>query len=359
MVIIKPILRKVSWLYSLNTRYKSAIVKRLYTKTVSQYAKKKSIKSFQELLSKNQIEVLQNVATKRPLRIFFLGTDEQQDRSGMLQALAKISELSYFTQEDGSYGQNAPLLSPFARKQTNTERLWSLISKQAEDGSAPDILLAQTWACLVEPSIFSRIREDFGTFIINISMDDRHQYWGKKFDSDLGGTFPLIPHIDLSLTAAPECVDWYMKEGCPSLFFPEASDPEIFHPMAELPKIHDVSFVGGCYGIRKKIVDALRLAGISVSAYGSGWENGRISTEDVPKLFAQSKIILGIGSIGHCTDFYALKMRDFDAPISGSFYLTHNNSDLLQLFDIDKEIVTYQTIDECVEKALYYLKNEN
>lgn len=353
----KSALKKIDWLYGLNARYKSAAVKREYRATTARYAKLPQSRPFQELLDVRLMETRRLTPINKPLHIFFLGTDEQQDRSGILQALAKMSELTYFTRLDGSYGQNDPL-PPLLRKHANTERLWELVKEQAELGKAPDILIAQTWACIIEPEIFSRIRQTYGTFIINISMDDRHQYWGTKVKGEWGGTFPLISHIDLALTAAPECADWYMKEGCPALFFPEASDSEIFHPMPELPKIHDVCFVGGRYGIREQIVDALRKADIRVSAFGSGWEGGRIGTDSVPKLFAQSKVILGIGTIGHCSDFYALKMRDFDAPMSGSFYLTHDNPDLNQAYHVGREIMTYRDIPDCVAKVLYYLDHD-
>lgn len=354
---LKSKLKAFGWLYGLNARYKAAAVKREYSTTTARYARMPEPRSFQELLGKHIAGKVRSAEIGRSLRIFFLGTDEQQDRSGTLQALARISDLTYFTRADGSYGQNDPL-PPLLRKRANTERLWALVKELADQGKPPDLLIAQTWACLIEPEIFSRIRQEYGTFIINISMDDRHQYWGEKINGAWGGTFPLIPHIDLALTAAPECADWYMKEGCPALFFPEASDPEIFHPMPELPKIHDICFVGGRYGIRELIVDALRKAGIRVSAFGSGWEGGRIDTESVPKLFAQSRIILGVGTIGHCSDFYALKMRDFDAPMSGSFYLTHDNPDLRMLFAVGKEMATYHSIENCVAKAHYYLAND-
>ena len=186
-------------------------------------------------------------------------------------------------------------------------------------------------------------------------MDDRHQYWGRKVNGKWDGTFPLIPHLDLTLTAAPEAVDWYRKEGGAALFFPEASDPEIFHPMPDLPKVHDVSFVGSRYGIREKIVSELRGAGIQVAAYGNGWENGRIANEDVPRLFAQSRIVLGVSAIGHCPDFVGLKLRDFDAPMSGSCYLTQHNDDLLGLYNIGHEIETYHSVKGCVERAHYLL----
>lgn len=350
-------LKEFGWLNGLNARYKSALVKREYRATVAHYSGLPQPRLFQELLCEHMAGKKQVFQIGRPLRIFFLGTDEQQDRSGILQALARISELTCFTRVDGSYGQN-DTASPLLRKRANTDRLWGLVKELADQDKAPDILIAQTWACLIEPEIFSRIRQAYGTLIINIAMDDRHQYWGDKVKGEWGGTFPLIPHIDLALTAAPECVDWYMKEGCPALFFPEASDPEIFHPMPELPKIHDVCFVGGRYGIREQIVEALRNTGIRVSAFGSGWEGGRIDTESVPALFAQSRIILGVGTIGHCTDFYALKMRDFDATMSGSFYLTHDNPDLRKLFEVGEEVATYHSIEDCVEKARYYLNHD-
>ena len=51
-------------------------------------------------------------------------------------------------------------------------------------------------------------------------------------------------------------------------------------------------------------------------------------------------------------------MRDFDGPMSGSFYITHDNPDLQLVYEVGKEIVTYQTIEECVEKVRYYLRHD-
>jgi spore maturation protein CgeB len=67
---------------------------------------------------------------------------------------------------------------------------------------------------------------------------------------------------------------------------------------------------------------------------------------------------LGVGTILHCRDFYALKMRDFDAPMSGSFYLTHDNPDLRLLYGVGKELETYGSTEECIEKVLYYLAHD-
>ena len=344
-------LRRIGWLNRMNAAQKAFSTRRQYRQILAQY----------------QAMPTPRLATPPPslhpknalglLNIFFLGTDEDQDRSGMLQALEALGRVRHFTRADGSYGQNDPRPEAI-RREANASRLWQLVSDEAAAGHPPDILIAQTWATLIDPAVFGRIRAQYGTLIVNIGMDDRHQFRGHRLGNTWSGTLGLIGHIDLALTAAPECVEWYLKEACPALYFPEASDPGIFHPMPDLPKTHDVCFVGACYGIRKEIVLALRSAGIRVSAFGNGWGGGRISTADVPKLFAQSKIVLGVGTIGHCRDFYALKMRDFDAPMSGSLSLTHNNPDLFPLFQRDREFSTYSNIKECVERAHHYLRED-
>lgn len=342
-------LLRVGWIYGLNARIKAHATLREYRQTLEHYRHRPS-----RALRPPRLKAR---AGGKTLQIFFVGTDEQQDRSGILQALERCGRLRYFTRADGSYGQNDPRPGSI-RAASNAARLLELVEQAATANEPPDILIAQTWATLMEPGVFSRIRTSHGTVIVNIAMDDRHQYWGRKQDGRWEGTYPLIPHLDLALTAAPECVEWYEKEGCPALYFPEASDPDTFRPMPEVPKLHDVCFVGGRYGIREEIVTALRRAGVNVSAYGSGWSGGRIATEDVPRLFAQSRIVLGVGTIGHCRDFYALKMRDFDGPMSGSLYATHDNPDLHVLFEPGSEIVLFRDTADCVDKVRYYLAHD-
>jgi hypothetical protein len=295
------------------------------------------------------------IGQRRP-RLLFIGTDEAQDRSGLIQALERISDVTLFTREDGGYGHNDPR-APEVRRAANRARLLSILDRMHAAGTGPDIVLAQTWATLIDPVAFDAARAA-GARVINLSMDDRHQFRGERASFGWSGTLGLVGHIDLALTAAAECVHWYEAEGCPALYFPEASDPDIFRPMPDLPKQHQIAFVGGRYGIRERIVHALRRAGLQVSAFGSGWEGGRIDVPGMARLFAQSEIVLGVGTIGHCTDFHALKLRDFDAPMSGSAYLTHGNTDLAPLYEIGREIVTYDSIDECVTQARALLADD-
>jgi hypothetical protein len=296
------------------------------------------------------------IGTRRP-RVLFIGTDESQDRSGFVQALERVSDLTLFTRADGAYGHN-DARAPAVRRAANRDRLVAILAAMQSAGAPPDLVLAQSWATLIDPAAFDAAR-GMGALVANLSLDDRHQFRGRREAFGWSGTLGLVGHIDLALTAAPECVRWYEAEGCPALYFPEASDPDIFRPVPGLPKLHDVSFVGGCYGIRERTVRALRRAGIRVSAFGSGWEGGRIDNDAMVRLFVQSKVVLGVGTIGHCTDFFALKLRDFDAPMTGSAYLTHDNPDLAGLYAVGREIATYRDVDECVERARALLADDD
>ena len=74
-------------------------------------------------------------------------------------------------------------------------------------------------------------------------------------------------------------------------------------------------------------------------------------------LSRRAKIILGVGTVGHCSDIYTLKLRDFDALMSGALYVTHRNPDLYRLFREGEEIEYYESPEEAYEKIQYFLEH--
>lgn len=351
---LKNYLKKNSFVFNVNSFVKSEVVKYRYKKIVNFYKKKIQTSSLEELLLLKGFDRnwSNNFKDRKP-SIFYLGTDEFQDKSGFLQALNKFAVVTFFTKKDGSYGQ-------YKNKKysalLNSEWLFELFEQLEFKNKLPDILLMQTWAWRIDVNSLLKLKEKYENLkVINISMDDRHTFFHNGKPSK--GTFGLIPALDLSLNAAPEVVNWYLKENVPSLFFPEASSLDFFYPL-NIEKKYDVGFVGANYGIRKKIVESLKNNGVSVECYGNGWENGRLPMNETNTFFNECKIILGVGTIGFCQDFYALKLRDFDATLSGSCYITHRNKDLELLFD-ENEIVLCQSIDEFVTKIQFLLKNND
>jgi spore maturation protein CgeB len=74
------------------------------------------------------------------------------------------------------------------------------------------------------------------------------------------------------------------------------------------------------------------------------------------KLFNHSKIVLNfhIGVAGK----YAGNMRMFEVTGAGSCLLTDNKSNLKELYEIGKEIVAYDNVQDCVSKVKWLLENE-
>jgi spore maturation protein CgeB len=78
---------------------------------------------------------------------------------------------------------------------------------------------------------------------------------------------------------------------------------------------------------------------------------------DMYNLFNKAKIILNI-HIGVAGE-YAGNMRLFEVTGVGSCLLTDYKRNLKDLFDVDKEVVVYNSQEDCIEKVKWLLENEN
>jgi len=72
---------------------------------------------------------------------------------------------------------------------------------------------------------------------------------------------------------------------------------------------------------------------------------------DLPRLYAQCPVNLNITSVQMAT---AVNQRVFDCPAAGGFLLTDAQSDLFELFDVGKEAVCYNSLDESVEMMQWF-----
>jgi spore maturation protein CgeB len=188
-------------------------------------------------------------------------------------------------------------------------------------------------------------------------MDDRlPENWSSHGDVRLGSV-GLAPSLDMVLTTSAETCQWYGVEGCPVLFWPLASDPGVFSPTEDAIRDIDVLFIGNKYGVRGQIVQYLQNHGVKISCYGAGWPNGSVNSERIAELSKRAQIILGVGTVGHCQDVFTLKLRDFDAPMSGAMYLTHRNPDLCQIYKEGAEIECYLEPKEALKKIQFYLEH--
>ena len=157
---------------------------------------------------------------------------------------------------------------------------------------------------------------------------------------------------------------------------------------------YDVTFVGQPHSNRRQVVDKLRRAGIDVQCWGYGWPNGRLSQEDVIKVFAGSKINLNLAKssggvtikelakivVNKRTDgsFHfrspvtwadnlrsllakgreQIKGRNFEIPGAGGFLLTSPTEDLAAYYVPGREVGLYTGPDDFVDKIRYYLAHD-
>ena len=80
-------------------------------------------------------------------------------------------------------------------------------------------------------------------------------------------------------------------------------------------------------------------------------------------MYSRSKINLGFSACGmtHETDerTVQIRLRDFEVPMSGGFYLVEYMEELEEFFDIGKEIVCYNGPEDLAGKIKYYLEHDS
>lgn len=90
---------------------------------------------------------------------------------------------------------------------------------------------------------------------------------------------------------------------------------------------------------------------------------GTLSDIEMIRMYSRSKINLGFSSCGETHKsgerILQVRLRDFEVPMSGGFYMVEYMEELAEFFDIGREIVCYKDPDDLAEKIKYYLKNDN
>lgn len=90
---------------------------------------------------------------------------------------------------------------------------------------------------------------------------------------------------------------------------------------------------------------------------------GPLSDTELIKMYSRSKINLGFSTCGQTADtgnrILQIRLRDFEVPMSGGFYMVEYMEELEEFFEIGKEIVCYHNLEDLCEKIKYYLKNDS
>ncbi len=224
---------------------------------------------------------------------------------------------------------------------------------------------------------------------------------------------PLAPHYDFCLVPEKFRLKDYAEAGARPIYCQEAANPAVYRPY-NLPKEFDVTFVGQAYGDRPAYVAYLLGKGFDVRVWGHGWLDyspearvsrmkplrrmihavrkkvlppgrqardagsedlarvkelpsrvlgGVLSDEEMIRMYSRSRINLGFSTCGDthegATRILQVRLRDFEVPMSGGFYMVEYMEELEEFFDVGREIVCYTSPSDLAEKIEYYLRHES
>jgi len=180
-----------------------------------------------------------------------------------------------------------------------------------------------------------------------------------------------LRRFDLLLTSFPHFVERFRALGVDSEYFRIGFDSRILDDLDDTPPSRELVFVGALNRLRHRRGNstfnrAARRLPIEFWGYDlRGWPpwsrirrgyRGEAWGIDMYRLLRNARISLN-RHIGEA-EGHANNMRLYEATGVGSLLLTDEGSNLSDLFEPGREVVTYAGVDDLVEKARHYLNHE-
>ena len=176
---------------------------------------------------------------------------------------------------------------------------------------------------------------------------DPSVYWCS--DSHIGFDYRLDTARKFShvFVAQKEAVEQFAREGVKAEWLPHAVEPLAYPKQERSIKEFDVCFVGHINN--QKRIDFLDRMFREFPKFYYGQQ----LFEKAAEKFGRSKISL---NIAHSND---VNMRNFEIMGSGSFMLTEYVPSMEELFQDGIHCAWYHDFDEAVDKAKFYLENDD
>jgi spore maturation protein CgeB len=176
---------------------------------------------------------------------------------------------------------------------------------------------------------------------------------------------------DLMLSSLPNLVAEFRSRGMESQLFRWGFESSLAYSEKPAERTRPVTFVGGYSQMHANAWEVFESVAsrTPIEFWGYGRESlptssrllnshhGEAWGRAMYRLLAESKITLNrhIGIAGK----HANNMRLYEATGMGALLLTDHKSDLHEMFEPDREIVSYSDADDCLKKIQYYLGHES
>lgn len=234
---------------------------------------------------------------------------------------------------------------------------WSLAEMLFEQVKAfrPDIVLNQS-VSEVGSDLLLKMKPHVGKFVGQIAspLPDNESYAA----------------YDMMVSSLPNFVDYYRQKGIPAHLNRLGFDPRVLQKIGRLERSIDVSFVGSvsqAHADRTALLQYLT-GNTDIAIWGGGRDQLNNASPILPRhrgeawgaemfrILGSSKITVN-NHIGIAENF-ANNMRLYEATGMGALLVTDRKSNIAEIFEPGKEVVCYESAEECAELIQFYQKND-
>lgn len=176
---------------------------------------------------------------------------------------------------------------------------------------------------------------------------------------------------DLMISSLPNFVAAFRREGIAAEYLPLAFEPRVLERVRTVQRDVAVSFVGSLSPAHVERLGFLEWIARHrrIDVWGDGIE--RLAADSPlrachrgqawgPDMFAVlGRSWLTLNKHIDVSENYANNMRLFEATGMGACLVTDWKENLGELFEPDKEVVAYRSVDECLDRLRYFEAHEN
>jgi spore maturation protein CgeB len=192
--------------------------------------------------------------------------------------------------------------------------------------------------------------------------------WYPDATANLGREYLLASDYHCVFFKEPRAIALFRKNlDLPAYFLPECCNPIWHHPVdctsEELSRYGcDIAIAGNCYYYRLRMIEELTVFNLKIWGGGAAsWlvhpmlrfqQYHYVAGEEKAKAFCAAKIVLN--AFSH-KDTDSVNCRLFEATGCGAFVLTENRQAVRDFFEPGREVATFDSRADLLEKVSHYL----
>jgi spore maturation protein CgeB len=214
----------------------------------------------------------------------------------------------------------------------------------------PHLILCNAGGLSFRPQDANTLR-GWGVKLLGIALSDPDVYKPT--------TSKIFKNFDAMYTNDAQTAELYRQGGVPAFQMPIATNDGFFRPLPPAPEYAcEVLHLGAAHQDRIEPVRAL-VEHFDTHVYGENWEKhdihnrGLVYGEETLKALNSARVVVLFSRTP--SGRQTVKVGIFDFLAAGALLATEDFPDLRQYFDVQKELIAFNGVDEMLAKIRYYL----